>query len=91
MSRGKCIFNLDNDDRHFDFNVFVYIYKKASIEKLDIVWFLTANIHNCSAYINRMNNLYTYQYKEDLFIKKPKLSTWMIKYKGKFLVHDNMI
>ena len=38
-----------------------------------------------------MKHIYTYQYKEDLFIRQPKLSSWMIKYKGKFLVHNNMI
>ena len=37
-----------------------------------------------------MKNLYSYQYKEDLYAKQPKLATWMIKYKGKFLVHNNM-
>ena len=91
MDRGKYIFNLDNDDMYFDFDVFDYIYKKAKYEKLDIVGFLTVNIYNYSSNINRMENIYTYQYKEDLFIKQPKLSSWMIKYKGKFLVHNNMI
>ena len=38
-----------------------------------------------------MKNIYAYQYKEDLFIKQPKLSKWMIKYRGKFLAHNNMI
>ena len=91
MDRGKYIFNLDNDDMYFDLNVFDYIYKKANYEKLDIVGFLTVNIYNYSCNINRMKHIYTYQYKEDLFIRQPKLSSWMIKYKGKFLVHNNMI
>ena len=91
ISKGKYIFNLDNDDMYCDLNVFDYIYKKANYEKLDIVGFLTVNIYNYSSNINRMKNIYTYQYKEDLFIKQPKLSSWMIKYKEKFLVHNIMI
>ena len=62
MSRGNYMFNLDNDDTYFDYDVFDNIYKKARNEKLDITGFLTVNIYNYSAYINRMKNLYTYQY-----------------------------
>ena len=62
MSKEKYMFNLDNDDMYFDFDVFEYIYKKANYEKLDITGFLTINIYNYSADINRMKNLYTYQY-----------------------------
>ena len=29
LSRGKYIFNLDNDDLYFDFDVFDFIYKRA--------------------------------------------------------------
>ena len=91
MSRGKYIFNLDNDDMYFDFDVFDEIYKKIRTEKLDIVGFLTVNIFNYNTKIKKMKNLYTYQYEEDLFLKQPELSTWMIKFKGNFLVHNNMI
>lgn len=62
MSRGNYMFNLDNDDTYFDYDVFDNIYKKARNEKLDITGFLTINIYNYSADINRMKNLYTYQY-----------------------------
>ena len=62
MSREKYMFNLDNDDTYFDYDVFDNIYKKARNEKLDITGFLTVNIYNYGAYINRMKNLYTYQY-----------------------------
>lgn len=62
MSRGNYMFNLDNDDTYFDYDVFDNIYKKARNEKLDITGFLTVNIYNYSADINRMKNLYTYQY-----------------------------
>ena len=62
MSREKYMFNLDNDDMYFDYDFFDNIYKKARNEKLDITGFLTINIYNYSADINRMKNLYTYQY-----------------------------
>ena len=40
---GKYIFNLDNDndDLHFDFDVFDFIYKRAGKDYLDIIGFLT--------------------------------------------------
>ena len=40
---GKYIFNLDNDndDLHFDFEVFDFIYKRAGKDNLDIIGFLT--------------------------------------------------
>ena len=40
---GKYIFNLDNDndDLHFDFEVFDFIYKRAGKDYLDIIGFLT--------------------------------------------------
>ena len=38
-----------------------------------------------------MKNIYTYLYNEDLFLTQPELSTWMITFKDKFLVHNNMI
>ena len=62
MSRENYMFNLDNYDTYFDYDVFDNIYKKARNEKLDIIGFLTINIYNYSADINRMKNLYTYQY-----------------------------
>ena len=62
MSRENYMFNLDNDDTYFDYDVFDNIYKKSRNEKLDITGFLTINIYNYSADINRMKNLNTYQY-----------------------------
>ena len=62
MSRENYMFNLDNYDTYFDYDVFDNIYKKARNEKLDITGFLTVNIYNYSADINSMKNLYTYQY-----------------------------
>ena len=38
-----------------------------------------------------MKNIYTIQYPEELYLEQPELGIWMIKFKGKFLVHNNMI
>jgi len=38
-----------------------------------------------------MKNIYTYQYPEELYLEQPELAIWMIKFRGKFLVHNNMI
>ena len=37
-----------------------------------------------------MKNIYTYTYPEEFFIEQPDLSTWLIKFKGKFLVHNTI-
>ena len=91
MSKGKYIFNLDNDDMYFDFDIFDYLYQKCKKEKLDIAGFLTVNIYNYTANIKKMKDIYTYLYNEDLFLTQPELSIWMITFKDKFLVHNNMI
>ena len=91
ISRGNYIFNLDNDDLYFDKDVFDYIYKKGKNEFLDIIGFLTVNLWNYTASIKRMKNIYTYQYPEELYLEQPELGIWMIKFRGKFLVHNNMI
>ena len=91
ISKGYYIFNLDNDDLFFDKDVLDYIYKRANNEYLDIVGFLTVNLWNYTAEIKRMKNIYTIQYPEELYLEQPELGIWMIKFKGKFLVHNNMI
>ena len=75
----------------FDKDVLDYIYKRANNEYLDIVGFLTVNLWNYTAEIKRMKNIYTIQYPEELYLEQPELGIWMIKFKGKFLVHNNMI
>ena len=91
ISKGEYIFGLDNDDMYFDHDVFDYIYKKGKKENLDIIGFLTVNLYNYNAEINYMKNIYSYQYPDEFFLEQPELSTWMIKFEGKFLVHNNMI
>ena len=91
FSKGKYIFNLDNDDMYFDYDVFDIMCKKLRRTDLDAVGFLTVNLYNYTANISRMKNIYSYQYKNELFLNKSRLSTWIIKFKGKFLVHNNMI
>ena len=91
ISKGEYIFGLDNDDMYFDDDVFDFIYKKGKNESLDIIHFLTVNIFNYTADIFRMKNIYTYQYPDELYLEQPELGNWMIKFNGKFLVHNNMI
>lgn len=38
-----------------------------------------------------MKDIYTYLYPEEMYIEQPELGSWMIKFKGNFLVHNNMI
>ena len=38
-----------------------------------------------------MKDIYTYLYPEEMYIEQPELGRWMIKFKGNFLVHNNMI
>ena len=91
LTKGEYIFGLDNDDMYFYDDVFDYIYKRGKLENLDIIGFLTINLWNYYASIKKMKNIYTYQYPDELYLEQPELSTWMIKFKGKFLVHNNMI
>ena len=91
ISKGEYIFGLDNDDMYFDDDVFDFIYQKGKRENLDIIHFLTVNILNYTAEIFKMKNIYTYQYPDELYLEQPELGTWMIKFNGKFLVHNNMI
>ena len=91
ISKGEYIFGLDNDDMYFYHDVFDYIYKRGKNENLDIINFLTVNLWNYTALVKKMKNIYTYMYPEELYIEQPELGTWMIKFKGNFLVHNNMI
>jgi len=91
LSEGEYIFGLDHDDMYFDYDVLDYIYKRGKDENLDIVGFLTVNLYNYTAKIKKMKNIYTYLYPEEFYLEQPDLRTWMIKFNGKFLVHNNMI
>ena len=91
ISKGEYIFGLDNDDMYFYHDVFDYIYKRGKCENLDIIGFLTVNLWNYTATIRKMKNIYTYQYPEEFYLEQPELGTWMIKFNGYFLVHNNMI
>ena len=90
-AKGDYIFSLDNDDMYFDYDVLGYIYKRITQESLDIIGFLTINLWNYTASINKMKNIFTYLYPEEFYLEQPELRTWMIKFKGKYLVHNNMI
>ena len=91
ISKGKYIFSLDDDDMYFDNDIFDNIYKIGENENLDIIGFLTVNLRNYKGNIKKMKSLFTYLYPDGLFIEQPELGKWMIEFKGKFLVHNNMI
>ena len=91
IAKGEYIFSLDNDDLYFDYDVIDNIYKRGKKECLDIIHFLTVNIYNYTEEIMRMKNIYTFQYPDELYLEQPELGLWMIKFNGKFLVHNNMI
>ena len=91
ISKGKYIFSLDNDDMYFSHDVFYNILKIGIGENLDIIGFLSINLWNYTAKVNKMKNLYTFQYPKNYFLEQPELGLWLIKFKGKFLVHNNMI
>ena len=91
IAKGKYIFSLDNDDLYFNEDIFDFIYKKGKNEKLDIIGFLTIDTSNYTVEIERMKEIYTYQYPDELYIEQPELSSWMINFNQNFLVHNNMI
>ena len=91
IAKGKYIFGLDNDDLYFDEDLLDFIYKKAKKEKIDIIEFLTIDTWDYNIKITNMKDIYTYQYPDNLYIEQPELSTWMIKFKNNFIVHNNMI
>ena len=90
-SRGEYIFNLDNDDIYFSHDLFDSIYKIGKNDNLDIISFLAINIWNYSSNVIYMKNLFTIQFSDEFYLKQPDLGMWIIKYKEKFLVHNNMI
>ena len=90
-SQGEYIFNLDNDDMYFNHNLFGSIYTIGKNENLDIISFLAINIWNYSSSVINMKNLFSIQSPKEFYVKQPDLGMWMIKYNGKFLVHNNMI
>ena len=91
ISKGEYIFGLDNDDMYFYKDVFDYIYKKGKNENLDIIGFLTINVWKYNAEITKMKHMYTFLYPEEFYIEQPELGIWMVKFKGNYLVHNNMI
>ena len=91
IAKGKYIFSLDNDDLYFDEDLLDIIYKRAKKEKIDVIEFLTIDAWNYNIDITNMNYIYTYQYPDNLYIQQPELSTWMIKFNDKFIVHNTFI
>ena len=91
ISRGEYIFNLDNDDLYFDNDLIDFIFCKAKTQNLDIVHFRTIIIHNYTTIIERMSDIFTILYPNEFYLEQPELNLWMIKYKNRYVVHNNMI
>jgi len=91
ISKGEYIFNLDDDDLYFDNDILDYIFRIGKQESLDIISFLTVNIKKYNSKISKMENIFTYQYPNEFYLQQPELGIWMVKFKNKFLVHNNMI
>ena len=88
MSNGEYIFALDNDDMIFGEDIFYYTYKIAKEYNYDIVGFKAVYAKNYSENIRNMKDLEKYKFKNNLIIKQPELSTWIISFEGKFKPHD---
>ena len=88
---GKYIFSLDNDDMYFDEDIFDFIYNKGEKENLDMIGFQTINVWNYTSNIYEMEDIYSYQYPDEYYLSQPELGRWMVIFKGKYLVHNNML
>jgi len=88
ISNGEYIFPLDNDDMFFSEEIFDFILKIARESYIDIVGFRAIKVNNILSNINEMNDLYYYHYPDNLIIRQPQLSTWIITLNGKFGLHD---
>ena len=89
ISKGEYIFPLDNDDLFFYEGIFDYILKIAKDFNFNIVGFRAFMIGNYSDSIQKMTDLYPYQYYDkNITIYQPSLSTWMINRKGHYSLHD---
>jgi hypothetical protein len=91
MSRGEYIFNLDNDDLFFNNILIDFTFSKAKTQNLDVVHYKTIIIYNYTTEIQRMSDIFTILYPNEFYLEQPELSLWMIKYKNRYVVHNNMI
>ena len=88
ISKGEYIFALDNDDMIFGEDIFYSTYKKAKEHNHDIVGFKSVMVKSYSENIRKMKDLEHYSYKNNLIIKQPELSSWIISLNGEFRPHD---
>jgi len=88
ISKGEYIFALDNDDMIFGEDILDYTYKQAKKYDHDIVGFKAISVKSYSDNIRKMKDLEKYSYENNLIIKQPELSTWIISINGKFKPHD---
>ena len=89
ISKGEYIFNLDDDDLFFSFDVFDEIIKIAKIFDYDIIGYRAIAIEDYKYNIEQMKDLYNYEkYPKNLVVFQPQLSTWILTKKGHFFPHD---
>jgi glycosyltransferase involved in cell wall biosynthesis len=87
QSKGKYIFQLDNDDMFFDDDIINIIYEEAYNFNYDIVGFQAIMAYNYTARINQIEND-IFIYKKNFTIKKPKLSLFGISKRGRLHFSD---
>lgn len=89
FSQGMLIFPLDNDDLFFCKNILDYFKRIEEKYNFDIIGFRAFQIDNYNDGIEKIRDLYKYQYyPEKITVYQPELSIWMITVNGKYHPHD---
>ena len=88
ISKGEYIFPLDNDDMIFGKDILDILDKKAKEGNYDIVGFKAVYGDSYNENIRKMRDLENYSYQNNLIIKQPELSTWLISINGKYQPHS---
>ena len=89
ISKGEFIIPLDNDDMFFNQDIFKDIFKFAKKFEFDIVAFRAFKILNYQNSIDKIYDLYNYEYYPEFeIVHQPLLSKWMINKNGYYSLHD---
>ena len=84
ISKGEYIFPLDNDDMIFGEDILYCLNKKAKEGNYDIIGFKAVYGKAYNENIRKMKDIEKYPNQNNIIIKQPELSTWIISIKGKF-------
>ena len=87
ISKGEYIFPLDNDDMIFGEDILYCLNKKAKEGNYDIIGFKAVYGKAYNENIRKMKDIEKYPNQNNIIIKQPELSTWIISIKGKFKPH----